>query len=94
VTHIGALGVDGVVENVPQHVDGRFGFDCNAGLHSQLVNEADEFFGGGGGGRGARGRVGGCRRDGGFVVEAVEVASCFLEVAHPAFWLDRPSRQR
>lgn len=84
VTHIRPLNLLLALEDLPQHVNGRIGLNGDSGMHALLVNIPDEF---------ARaslargGVVGGlCRGGGGhggFVVEAVEVATGGLELLDP-----------
>lgn len=81
------------LENVPQDVDARFGFDGDAGLHAQLVDVAYQFARRGRTSGGVVGGLGGCdRSDGRFVVEAVEVAAGVAEGGGPAVRLERRVR--
>lgn len=72
-----------ILQNLPEDVHTRAGFDSNARSHSLLVDESDQLlwaclavnvFLGTGGGR---------ARDGGFVVKAVEVAPRLLKLLDP-----------
>lgn len=88
-TYIRHLILVGVLENVPENVDGGLGLNGNAGEQALVVDELDQLLWVGFGVRHARGAVGGRRVDGRFVVEAVKVAAGRLELAHPSFGLGR-----
>lgn len=88
MTYIRNLLFDRILKDLPKHVDGSAGFDSDTRLHPMLMDEPNELLR-----RGLRvgfcgGRVRGCAVDGGFVVEAVEVAAGFLEVLDPSFGLE------
>ena len=80
----------GVVQDIIQHIHGSLRLDGNTCTHSLVVNVLDEIlrvcllvtcgFGG----------FGGSGIDGGFVVEAVKVASGFLEILDPFLRLLEP----
>lgn len=82
-THIRTLLVVLCCQDIPQHIDRGIRLDSNTGLHALVVDKSDEFAracrtGRLVGGFSGRGGIDGC-----FVVEAVEVASGFLEVPNP-----------
>lgn len=75
------------VEDVVENVDRGTGLEGNAGSQALVVNVLDEFLGAGLLVGGSGGFVGGGGVDGGFVVEAVEIASGLLEFLDPFLWL-------
>lgn len=86
-THVGPFRLVVAVEDLVQHV-GRGGrLDGDAGQHALLVDVADQLARAGLEVRGCLGALGGSRVDGGFVVEAVEVAAGGLEFLDPFFGL-------
>ena len=64
-------------------MDGSAGFKGNAGSEALVVDVLDEFLGTGLLVGGSGWFLGGGRVDGGFVVEAVEIASSLLEFLDP-----------
>jgi hypothetical protein len=89
-TYVGHLVLVRVVQNIIQHVHRGLRLDSNTGTHSLVVDVFDELFW-------VRllitcgfGRFGSGGIDGGFVVEAVKVASGFLEVLDPFLRLLEP----
>lgn len=89
MTHVRALRLVLVVQDLPQHVNRGVGLDGDAGLHALLVNVADEFARAGAtGGEGVGWAGGGDGVDGRFVVEAVQVAPGLSEVLDPAMGLE------
>jgi hypothetical protein len=90
ITYVGHLVLVRVVQDIIQHVHGSLRLNSNTGTHSLLVDVFDEFL---------RvcllvtcgfGRFGSGGIDGGFVVEAVKVASGFLEILDPFLGLLEP----
>ena len=70
-------------QNIPEHIDRGIGFNGNAGLHALIVDKPKQFSWTCRLGCGIS-RVGtGDGVDGRFVVEAVEIASGFLEIPDP-----------
>lgn len=86
-TYIWHFLLNGILKDLPEYVDGGTRFNGDARLHAIIMDETDEFFGRGLRVGVARGRVRGCRVDGGFVVEAIEVTAGFLEVLDPSLGL-------
>lgn len=82
-TYIRHFLLDGAVEDIPKHIDRCARLDSDTGLHTFAVNEPDQFLGRSLLIRLALGTVGGGGRYGGLIMEAVEIAARFLEVAHP-----------
>jgi hypothetical protein len=89
-TYVGHLVLVWVVQNIVQHIHRCLRLDSNTGTHALVVDVLDELF------RVrllvacAFGGFGSGGIDGGFVVEAVQVASGFLEVLDPFLRLLEP----
>lgn len=76
-----------VVQDIPQHIDRCLGLNSDTGKHLLFMHIADHLLWAGLG-IGVIGRVlGGCGGDGGFIVEAVQIASRLLEVFDPLLGL-------
>ena len=72
-----------IVHDIPENIDGGVGLDGYARQHFLFMHVVDHLFWAGLG-LGLIGRVlGGCGGDGGFVMEAIEVASSLLKVLYP-----------
>lgn len=81
-TYIGPLRLHRVLEDLPQHIDGSVGLDGDAGQYATAVDILDQLLGAClflGRLLGALSSSG----EGGFVVEAVEVAASALELLDP-----------
>lgn len=89
-TYIRHLILVRVVQNVVQHIHGRLRLDSYTGAHAKAVDVLDQLFGVGLLIAGSFGGLGGGRVDGGFVVEAVQIAAGFLEVLDPFLRLLEP----
>lgn len=83
-THVGALVDVFTVEDIPENINGGIRLNCNTGLHTFLVDIFDQFTRTGTGSSGFIGRIGrGDGGDGSFIVEAIEIATGFLELVNP-----------
>ena len=70
-------------QNIPKHIDRGIGFNGNAGLHALLVDKSKQFLWTRRLGCGISWVGTGDGVDGRLVVEAVEIASGFLEIPNP-----------
>jgi hypothetical protein len=83
-THVWSLVHIGAIEDIPENINGSIGLDGDTGLHALLVDVLDQFARRSAGGGGFVGGIGrGDGGDGGFVVEAVEIAASLLELVDP-----------
>lgn len=89
-TYIGHLILVGVVKNVIQDVDLSLGLDSDSCAHAQAVNVLDELLGARFGVAVGLRRLSGGGVDGGLIVEAIQVATGFLEILDPFLWLLEP----
>lgn len=82
--HVWSLIELGAIENVPQHVDWSVGLNGDTGLHAFFVDILDQLARAGARGGGLVSGIGrGDGRNGGLVVEAVEVTAGLFELVDP-----------
>lgn len=82
MTYVGSLVLVGILQNLPEYINGSLGLNGNAGEQPLVVDVLDQ-------GLGVGLLVGlvfgvlGVAREGGLVVEAVEIAAGLLELLDP-----------
>jgi len=84
VTHVGALVDVFTVEDIPENINRGIRLNCNTGLHTLLMDIFDQFTRTGTGSSSFISRIGrGDGGDGSFIMEAIEIATGFLELVNP-----------